>query len=139
MVRVLLALVMIAEVAACPYRCAAAEAIAPTAVRQVERSCSCCPERGSSQEPSVPSDTNTVPSDPNNDCDCCVCFCDGSANTGSANITPLSLNSHSIWIAVADPVAMPMALPGIALEHGFHPPGEHSGRGMRLAVQSLLL
>jgi len=128
MFRVLLVFLMIAQVAVCPFSCAAELADCHATSDQVEPACSCCANCDSHSDRSAPQDQDE--SD-----DACSCFCNGSAM--KAAVVSHTQDTQSIWIALTDP---PMPLVAFAdLERAQPPIGDGSGKAVRLAVQSLLL
>ena len=125
MFRVLLAVAMIVQVAACPYRCAAG---VKTSIVS-EQTCACCPAKDGSNE-STPCE--------HDDESCMACFCAQAADTAVSSSATLFLDFFAVW---TDAVccACSHGEPGRTVDGAFSLPGDGSGKSVRLAVQSLLL
>lgn len=130
MFRVLLTIAMLWQVATCSVNCALATAPQTANAQPTKQTCSCCPARQTSQE--------SVPSDQGEGEGCGVCFCNGAASTSIHCDLSLVLDSHAIWTAVDLRQPLQAAMDSTALRAPWLP-GDGTGIGLRLAVQSLLL
>lgn len=129
MFRILFFILMVAQVAACPYNCAASAADSQTSVEQAKQECSCC-QSPASQESSSPTDGEKPDG-------CCICFCDGAVNAVSP--TTFSVDLRAIWIDIVDSRTTLSRASAAMVIRSLRPPGDGSGRAVRLVYQSLLL
>lgn len=128
MLRVLLLIAMICQLLGCPYACTSS-AMTTSAGARSEAGCRCCQRKQSASE--------NLPCNEQQDSGT-ECFCNSPVNTIQAVQVEPDTHSFSIWTMVTLPPQL--CVNGDAtLDTRQWRPGDGSGMGLRLAVQSLLL
>lgn len=129
MFRLLLTIAMLVQVATCSMNCALAAA--PQAANaEPTKHCSCCD--------AVPTTSPSVPCEQEDDDGCGVCFCNSATSPVGYYDLSLILDSHAIWTLVELQQPLQVAPCTTTFRTPWHP-GDATGIGLRLAVQSLLL
>jgi hypothetical protein len=126
--RVFLSLLLTVNLLACPLRCASCTDSEPVAVESSQPACCCCAPKHDAPAP---------PANPDHeDCECQDCICEG-ATLQDAPKLPVSTNVVAFMSALPAAKGVDAHCPGSDDSHdrSFF----LSGRGMRIAHQSLLI
>lgn len=127
MFRVLLLITMIYQVLGCPYACMAGLPSTSDDSRAV--GCRCCQHKQSAEK--------SLPSEEQNDSDT-ACFCNSPVIAAASTQLNQDIFSSQVWTIVELP-SQQAVVDASAISNERWSPGDESGIGLRIAVQSLLL